>query len=423
LPKSQTELFVPSSPSLASASRILDAAAGIVAAPGAMAGLYLAALSVPARLRVYAPDESIRLAVVVPAHNEAADIQETVASLLATTYPNSHRRVVVVADNCTDNTATLARTAGAEVLERHNLDQRGKGYALEFAFQSLIAEGNTDAVVVVDADTVVSRNLLTSCAARLRAGELAVQVDYQVRNADTSWRTRLLHIAFTAFHEVRSTGRERFGVSCGLRGNGMAFSITALQRVPHAAFSIVEDLEYGIALGRAGIRVAYAHDAWVQGHMPSDAKSSESQRDRWEGGRTLIRQRHGRALASSAVRNRDKVLGDLAADVLVPPLGQLGASLVAASVITTAGSLVSQRVSGRGWLSPFVAVIGVSGFVLHVAEGWRRSGTGVNGLLDLVRAPVYVVWKLGRRLASRNTGAVPDEWVRTQRSDQPEGTS
>jgi 1,2-diacylglycerol 3-beta-glucosyltransferase len=417
-----------SSPStLGSISRVADVAAGLVAAPGAAAGLYLAALSIPVRLkgagggqRDVAP--SLRLSVVVPAHNEAADIAETVTSLLATDYPATLRRVVVVADNCTDSTASLARDAGAEVWERHNLEQRGKGYALEFAFQKLIAEGQTDAVVVVDADTVVSRNILHACAAQFAAGELAVQVDYQVRNAQSSWRTRLLHIAFTAFHEVRSTGRERFGLSCGLRGNGMAFSVVALQRVPHAAFSIVEDLEYGIALGRAGIRVAYAHDAWVQGHMPTDAKSSESQRDRWEGGRKLIRQRHGRSLARDAIGQRDKVLGDLAADVLVPPLGQLGAVLVGTSVLTTFGSLVSQRTSGRAWVSPMIALTGLAGVAVHVAEGWRRSGTGANGLLDLVRAPVYVAWKFGRRFAGRGS-AVPDEWVRTQRNDQSERTS
>ncbi len=403
-------------------SRVSDVALGVAAVPGALAGVYLAALSVPARLAVPAKNQSLMLSVVVPAHNEAADIADTVASLLATDYPADRRRVVVVADNCTDNTAALAKQAGADVFERHNLDQRGKGYALEFAFQRLLTETETDAVIVVDADTVVSRNLLQACAARLAAGEEVVQADYQVRNAESSWRTRLLHIAFTAFHEVRSTGRERFGLSCGLRGNGMAFSRSALERVPHAAFSIVEDLEYGIALGRAGIRVAYAHDAWVQGHMPSDAKSSESQRDRWEGGRRLIRQRHGRSLVHTALSKQDKVVGDLAADVLVPPLGQLGVALLTTSVVTTGGSLLARRMTGRSWGSPVVALVGLGGLVFHVAEGWRRSGTGAAGLLDLVRAPVYVAWKLGRRLAGRNNDSVPGEWVRTQRSDEHEDT-
>jgi 1,2-diacylglycerol 3-beta-glucosyltransferase len=404
-------------------SRLADVAVGAASVPGALAGAYLAALSVPAKLSSPATNTSLRLVVVVPAHNEATDIEATVTSLLNTDYPLANRRVVVVADNCTDNTAALARDAGAEVFERRNLELRGKGYALEHAFEKLTAEGLTDAVVVVDADTIVSKNLLTACASRIAAGELVVQADYQVRNAETSWRTRLLHIAFTGFHEVRSTGRERLGVSCGLRGNGMAFSMEALRRVPHSAFSIVEDLEYGIALGKAGIRVAYAHDAWVQGHMPSEAKASETQRSRWEGGRRLIRSTHGRALATGSLKQKDKLLADLAADVYVPPLGQLGTAMIATSVVALAGSAVASHVTGRSWKSPLVAGVGVVGLVVHVEEAWRRSGTGVNGLLDLVRAPIYVVWKIGRRIAERGTGSVPGEWVRTERSVDAERDS
>jgi 1,2-diacylglycerol 3-beta-glucosyltransferase len=398
-------------------SRVADVTVGLASLPGAVAGVYLAALSIPGRLSNPATNVSLRLAAVVPAHNEAADIEATVTSLLNTNYPESNRRVIVVADNCTDSTAKLAAASGAEVFERENLDLRGKGYALEHAFQKLLAEGTTDAVVVVDADTLVSENLLTACASRLAAGELVVQADYRVRNSEKSWRTRLLHIAFTGFHDVRSTGRERFGVSCGLRGNGMAFSVEALRRVPHTAFSIVEDLEYGIALGKSGIRVAYAHDAWVQGLMPSEAKASETQRSRWEGGRRLIRSTHGRPLVSGALRKQDKVLADLAADVYVPPLGQLGAALIGASAVAVVGSAVASQFSNRTWRSPVVAGVGLFGLFVHVEEAWRRSGTGVNGLLDLARAPIYVAWKFGRRIAERG-GSVPGEWVRTERDSQ-----
>ncbi len=406
--------------SLRNASSAADAVAAIALTPFAAAGLYLAFLSVPSKRRMPAIDTSLRVAVVVPAHNEATDIAATVTSLLHSDYPADRRRVVVVADNCTDDTASIARAAGAEVFERFDSQRRGKGYALELAFQRLLGESSETSpnlFVVVDADTVVSPNLLTACASRIAAGESAVQVDYQVRNAERSWRTRLLHIAFTAFHDVRSSGRERMKVSCGLRGNGMAFSADTLRRVPHSAFSIVEDLEYGIALGRAGVRVAYAHEAWVQGHMPSDAKSSESQRSRWEGGRALIRQREGRSLVMGAVKHRSRLLGDLAADVYVPPLAQLGTALVGATTLSVGGSLVAGHITGRSWRSPLVGALGIAGLGLHVAEGWRRSGTGIAGLADLARAPLYVAWKLGSKVTHRGN-ATPTEWVRTQRDGQ-----
>lgn len=398
-----------------------DAAVALAAGPFALAGVYLAALSIPPKRRIPPINTTLRVAVVVPAHNEATDIAATVQSILGSDYPSARRRVLVVADNCSDDTASIARVAGAEVLERFDDERRGKGYALELVFNHLLDAGSTDVIVVVDADTVVSSNLLTACASRIADGERVVQVDYQVRNAERSWRTRLLHIAFTAFHDVRSAGRERFRLSCGLRGNGMAFSVDTLRLVPHSAFSIVEDLEYGIALGRAGVRVAYAHEAWVQGHMPSDAKSSESQRSRWEGGRALIRRRDGKSLVTSSIKQRSRVLADLAADVYVPPLAQLSTSLIGLSAIAVGGSAVSSHVGGRSWRSPLVGAIGLAGLGFHVAEGWRRSGTGAAGLLDLARAPIYVGWKLAGKVTKRQS-PTPTEWVRTQR-DRQEGAA
>src|SRR6202042_114562 len=191
---------------------------------------------------------------------------------------------------------------------------RGKGYALAHAFQACLAdEGRkTDAVVVVDADTVVSHNLLRSFDERLQAGARAVQADYAVRNPDDGWRTRLMAIAFGMFHVVRSTGRERFGVSCGLRGNGMCFTTELLGQVPHQAFSVVEDVEYGIRLGENGHRVHYAGEAHVYGEMVTSEKASRSQRSRWEGGRLEMAKKHALPLLRRAFQERNPMLADLA---------------------------------------------------------------------------------------------------------------
>jgi 1,2-diacylglycerol 3-beta-glucosyltransferase len=398
---------------------VADRALALAGLPAAGASLYLATLAsrkaaLPS-LNQQAGKRAVPLfvAVVVPAHNERVSIEATVQSLLATQYPTDRRRFVVVADNCSDNTAALAQAAGAEVWERTNIEKRGKGYALEFAFERLLADAETDVIVVVDADTLVSSNLLTACSNRIGSGEEAVQVDYQVRNVESSWRTRLLHIAFTAFHDVRSSGRESFGLSCGLRGNGMAFSRSTLQRVPHSAFSIVEDLEYGIALAEAGIRIAYAGEASVAGEMPDDAKSSESQRSRWEGGRALIRRRDGRRLAWASIRRRDKVLADIAADLFIPPLGQLSSSLVVGAVLSTTLSVFGPK---RLTASPWVFGVGILGLGVHVGEAWRRSGAGLRGALDMARVPLYVGWKFSQKLKTRKQGSVPAEWVRTTRS-------
>jgi 1,2-diacylglycerol 3-beta-glucosyltransferase len=222
----------------------------IAGVPIAASTGYLAFLSLLSR-RIAVPkgDTSTSFDVIVPAHNESVGIVATVASLRAMQYPASQFRILVVADNCTDDTAERASAAGATVLVRQHATEKGKGYALAHAYAASLADGFASAVVVVDADTSVTPNLLTAFSARFAAGASAVQAEYGVRNAQASWRTRLMVIALTLFHGVRSLGRERLRVSCGLRGNGMGFSVATIRRVPPRAFSIVEDVEYGVALG------------------------------------------------------------------------------------------------------------------------------------------------------------------------------
>lgn len=357
---------------------------------------------------------------VVPAHNEELGIARTVKNLLEVDWPAAKRRVIVVADNCKDATAKRAAEAGATVLERFSDDKKGKGYALHHAFEHSIAEGRASACVVVDADTLVSKNLLSAFAARLELGEAVAQAHYGVLEEKSSWRTRLMRIAFSVFHGVRSLARERLGLSCGLRGNGMCFSHRVLKEVPHDAFSVVEDVEYGIRIGKKGYRVAYVHEAEVLGEMVSSEEASRSQRRRWEGGRMLLMKEHGWPLFKQGLSQGKPLLLDLAADVLVPPLSYL----VAASFGGLGATGLVAWLFGLPWGSPWL--FGVSSVVLtaYVLRGWALSGVGPRGLLDLAYAPVYVAWKLKLMLAPKPEKK--GEWVRTQREAElknpPPGT-
>ncbi len=359
--------------------------------------------------RIAAPSAAAcqrRFSVVVPAHNEAAGIAATVTNLLALDYPREHFDVVVVADNCADDTAERASAAGATTLVRNDAELRGKGYALHYAFERLAAD--RDAVVVVDADTLVSPNLLRAFAARLDAGALAIQADYAVRNPEASWRTLLMAVALGCFHIVRSRGRERIGVSCGLRGNGMCFSRQVLQEVPHRAYSIVEDVEYGLRLAQAGHRVHYADEAHVYGEMVSSGAAASSQRQRWEDGRRQLVREHAAPLLKAGVRQRSPLLLDLAADLLLPPLAKLG-------VLVTLGFAVSLALAALSGTLPYS--LPVWGFcfatlLVYIVRGWMLSGTGAKGLFALLFAPVYAAWKIGLRLRRK---APPSVWVRTER--------
>jgi GT2 family glycosyltransferase len=376
------------------------------------ASAYLFALTLLSR-RLAEPAASardIRFDVIVPAHDEEAGIGRTVAELRALEYPKDAFRIRVVADNCSDATADRARAAGAEVWARRDDLRRGKGHALQYAFERSLAEGFADAVVVIDADTVASANLLRAFAARLASGASAVQADYRVGNADASWRTRLMSVAFTLFHQVRSLGRERLQLSCGLRGNGMCFARQLLLAVPHRAFSIVEDVEYGVQLGRAGVRVHFAHEASVLSDMVASERASRSQRQRWEGGRRVLARQIGLALLAEALRKRSALLGDLAVDLLVPPLAQLGA-LIGAGVASAAIALAA----GHGWaLVPWCACAVM--LAIYILRGWQLSGAGLGGLAALARAPIYLIWKVW--LSVRQSGRARGEWVRTARQGE-----
>ena len=360
--------------------------------------------------RLHEPGSSkraLRFDVIVPAHDEAAVIARSLASLRELDWPPEQFRMIVVADNCRDDTAAIARAAGARVLRRQDALHRGKGYALQFAFELSDRERWADAVVVVDADSQVSANLLEAFGARIERGACAIQARYGVLNPHASWRTRLMAIAQGSFHVVRSRARERLGVSCGIRGNGWCVTHTALESVPYGAFSLAEDLEYGIDLGLADFRVHYADEAYVLGEAASSSANATQQRQRWEQGRNDLRRHRTLELLAAAIRRPSRVCLDLALDLLVPSLSRI-ALMVAALVLGAAlASWVSPHSGPLLWLG--LACAGV--LSLYVLRGWYVSGTGATGLLDLARAPVFVLWKAA--VMARAHGA--REWMRTER--------
>ena len=401
------------------AAQAMWAAAALMWAAGAVLALpmgYLALLTLASG--VAAPPRGGRathFAWVVPAHNEAGQIGQTVASLQAVAYPKNLFEIWVVADNCTDATAQEAAAAGATVLERTHATERGKGYALDFAFERIILGGVAQAVVVVDADTVVSPNLLSAFAARIEAGAQALQADYGVRNPDASWRTRLMAVALGMFHRLRSLGRLRLGVSCGLRGNGMGFTCALLTAHPHRAHSLVEDVEYGIALGRAGVPVVYVDEAKVLGEMVSGAAASESQRSRWEGGRrALVRASLG-PLWRDAWAHRSALLADLAVDLMVPPLSYLGLGVAvgaaALGALVAAGQWTGEPLPGAPHLIGLWAAVAAL-LAAYVARGTVLSSVGWRGFGALAWAPFYILWKVA---LMAKPSAKANDWVRTQR--------
>ncbi|MCR4348076.1 MAG: glycosyltransferase family 2 protein [Sulfuricaulis sp.] len=381
----------------------------VLALPATAVSLYLLLFTLlsrapPAALR---SSRRLRFDIVIPAHNEATVIESVIASLRQLDWPADNFRVLVVADNCTDSTATLARAAGAEVLERHDTKHRGKGHALDFAFQASQAHGWAYAVVVVDADTKVSPNLLEVFAARIENGAKAIQAHYEVLNAQVSWRTRLMTIALASFHRVRSRARERLQLSCGIRGNGWCITHRLLRQVPYRAYSLAEDIEYGIELGLAGFRVHYADEAHVAAMMVSGEQAASTQRQRWEDGRWQLIRSKTLPLLRAAMGSGGGVCLDLALDLLVLPLSYVAVNVALLTVL--AGVALLWEPSMEIWL--WLGIGGGMSLLLYVLRGWQLSGVGLRGLVDLLHAPFFVLWKVLLMLRARRSA----EWVRTKR--------
>lgn len=378
---------------------------GVLTAPGTCE---LALLTMGALLPAKKPEPPAnnigRLAIVIPAHNEAATIDRCLLSLANCPHPNAvDTRVFVVADNCSDNTADVAGGRGAEVLTRVDPLHLGKNFALQYAFQHILAEG-FGAVLVIDADSVVEPNLLIETIAWLNLGADGVQCRYLVLNPRESVRTRIMSMALMGFNVARPRGRARWGLSAGLLGNGFALRASTLRAVPYLAESIVEDLEYHLELVRSGRRIAFADATCIRADMPARSGSAVTQRARWDGGRLGFAARTipklTREVTSGKVRLAEPLL-----DLLLLPLGL--------HVLMLALLLAIPFWPGRLLALASLSVVGT-----HVIAAVVLGGGSLNELSALVAVPWYVGWKLFvfpeiLRSARRNS-----QWVRTQRTGE-----
>jgi cellulose synthase/poly-beta-1,6-N-acetylglucosamine synthase-like glycosyltransferase len=355
-----------------------------------------------------------RFLVLVPAHDEETGIATTVASCLAADYPQALFNVLVIADNCTDRTASVAAGAGARVVERFDETKKSKGYAIEYLIGQLTASGEfdaLDAIVVIDADTTIDADLLRRFDARLRAGQDWIQCYYTVSNPDQSWRTRLMTYAFSLFNGVIPLGLTALGSSAGLRGNGMCFSTRGLRRRPWASYGLSEDMEFTWMLRVGGELIAFEPRCQVYGAMVSTGgKAAAIQRGRWEFGRSEVRRKYLMPLVRSGrIGLADKLLSVL--EISIPPMASLLSVFAALAVVDVLAALyILPAASGAGrallaWAAIMCVAVG-----LYAVSPFVAMRLPLRYAATLARAPVYIAWKLLVRLAGRPTG-----WVRTPR--------
>jgi hypothetical protein len=377
--------------------------------PVALITLYLDSLTVAAALwrRHVTPREpQTRFAVLVPAHDEELVLPRLLASCGALDYPAHLFTVHLVADNCSDGTAEVARNAGVTVHERNDTTLRGKGHALHWLLERLGTAGLAyDAYVIVDADTVVSPNLLRVFDAHLARGDQAIQCYYGVLNADQGRQAMLRYCALALYNGLRPRGRDALGLSAGLRGNGMCFSAPLLERLGWTAYSLAEDAEFHLRLVESGIHVTYAAQAHVVAEMPTSLRQAQSQHMRWERGRLQLLRAHGTRLLVEGVRRRDPARLDALAELALPPF-----SIVVASVCGWLGLTTISRARGARGLAAWV-LLGQVGYVLG---GLRIARAPLRAYTALLVAPPLAAWKLLLYLRAA-LGRDDGRWVRTER--------
>lgn len=231
------------------------------------------------RRRSRSPHKFPRIAVLVPAHNEACEIATTVRSVWQVDYPREQLRMLVVADNCTDATAAIARAEGAEALERIDPDRRGKGYALEFGLQALEADP-PEIVFILDADCELTPGCLQQLAVQYERGADVVQGHITIRNPDESPSAYVVAVG-QALDNALGLARSRMGLPVTLRGSGMAFRWKLLQAIPWTAYGLTEDAEYSERLAAQGVRIICEPGMGISMEAPNSTGALCGQRRRW----------------------------------------------------------------------------------------------------------------------------------------------
>ncbi|MBN8832097.1 MAG: glycosyltransferase [Sphingomonadales bacterium] len=394
---------------------ILDILAWILAA---IPAVLLAVLGIELLLGVLTSDRRApaaagshpRAAILMPAHNEAGGIAQTLARLRPAL--DEHIRLVVIADNCSDETARIARAALPEalVIERHDSSQRGKGHALAFGREALRADP-PDCVVVLDADCEISPGDLRLLIEAAAASGRPVQSCYLLRSrAEDRPMTQISNFAFLIKNLIRQRGATAIGAPAILGGTGMAFPWGLIAQAPLATSHLVEDLVLGIDYARKGQAPLYLGQARTWSAAASQ-QDTLTQRTRWEHGYIQTALRHGLPLALGSLARGRLSLAWFGLSLMVPPLALLMALSLAVLVATALLALLGASAA------PALLLLGLLALVaLLLVLAWLRDGREMVSAATLARIPVYILWKIPvylRLVKKRET-----EWVRTKRAGE-----
>lgn len=356
-------------------------------------------------------DSQDKLAVLIPAHNEASGIAGTIRSVLP--QLQAQDLILVVADNCTDQTAAEARKAGAQVAERFNAVERGKGYALDHGVKALGSQGVTH-VLMLDADCRLHPQSADALMQEVKHWGSPVQAcDLMQAPTPLDVRTKVAEFAWRVKNKLRPLGSQALGWPCQLMGTGMIFPWSIIANAPLASGHLAEDMQLGARLARQGHLPRYCVRALVTSSFPNDQQAIQAQRTRWEHGHLGMITSHAMPLLRHGLQARSWPVIGMALDMAVPPLTTVilmnGGLLLVVATLTAAGWLHSG--GSHLWLS----LASSSLLAAAAIAAWRMEGRDLLSPHDLLSIPTYIVSKVSiyaSYFTRRQT-----KWVRAKRDE------
>jgi cellulose synthase/poly-beta-1,6-N-acetylglucosamine synthase-like glycosyltransferase len=352
-------------------------------------------------------DPQRSVAVLVPAHNESIELLPTLADIRMQIRPSD--RVLVVADNCRDDTAAVAARAGAEVINRIDPERIGKAYALASGLRYL-GTNPPEFVVIVDADCRLGEAAIERLAAACAFTRRPVQALYLMLAPDRSAvNFRVAQFAWRVKNFVRPLGLSALGLPCQLMGTGMAFPWHVIKSVDLASGSIVEDLKLGLDLALSGKPPVFCPVAAITSEFPSSLEGAQNQRRRWEQGHIGMILRVAPRYFLAAIRRTDRNLLAVVLDLAVPPLSSLGILVIVMLALSTI--LTPLGVSS---LAMFVNATSILGLIIGTLLCWLKWGRDLLPAASLLlilryvigKIPLYLTMSFGKRLT----------WIRTDRT-------
>ena len=342
------------------------------------------------------------VAILIPAHNESLVIAQTIQTILP--QLTAQDQLLVVADNCTDDTATIARNLGAVVVDRFNTQQRGKGYALDYGLQHL-SNNPSQVVIIIDADCIISADAIDLLTHTCKAQKRPIQALYLMDSQpNPTLKARIAEFAWLLKNKVRPLGFKSLGLPCQLMGTGMAFVWDDIKETNLASGHIVEDMKLGVDLARMNKAAIFLPEALVKSVFPPTQEATNTQRARWEHGHLGMILSEAPNLLLEAIKTRNLHMFGLACDLIVPPLAVLTLMCLAVFVL----SLISSS-----HLALLLSTILLIALTIAVLLAWLYFGRKIISFKQLCYAPMYMLIKIPLYIKFFFNRQV--DWVRSKR--------